>query len=176
MELATDSASREPVARPGQSLRAKLMLAFGAVGLIGVVTVAVLANQATRRELQGFMFRGRMTDAALLSDQLAAYYQGRGNWEGVDSLLASFAAGNAARGGMGRMANLGLRLADPAGKIVADSRGQPTGTASQAELEAGTPVIVAGETVGVLLGESPGSSSAGSELLACWPAGAWRPD
>jgi two-component system OmpR family sensor kinase/two-component system sensor histidine kinase BaeS len=143
-----------------------LVLAFAAVGLIGVVTVALLANRSTRRELQGFMFRGSMTDAALLAEQLAAYYQGKGSWEGVEALLGSSPGGSPSRGGMGRMMNLALRLAEPGGLILADTRREPSGVATQAELEAGVPVVVDGETVGVLLSESPGASSAGSELLA----------
>ncbi len=165
MASATDSAKADR--RTGLSLRWKMLLAFGLVGLVGVVTVALLANRAAVREVRGFMLRGGMTDSALLANELAAYYRGRGGWEGVQALLNSqpTGAGMMGHGGMAGMMSPRILLVSPDGTVLAGGRPNDSGTVTPAELEAGTPVVVDDVTVGLLLVDTPGVSTVTSEIL-----------
>lgn len=166
MASATDSARVDRLGK-GLSLRWKMLLAFGLVGLVGVVTVALLANQAAAREVRGFMYRGGMTDSGLLASELAAYYRGRGSWEGVEAMFGDQPGGPDMLNhpGMAGMMAPRLRLASTDGTLLAGGRSSGGGSVDQAELTAGTPVVVDGQTVGVLLIETPGVSSLSSEVL-----------
>jgi len=151
----------------------KLFLAFAAVIVVALAAVALLANQAAAREVRGFMFRGGMSDTTMLASELAAYYRGRGSWEGVESLLEGGFLPEGGRGGMmhggagmgGMMAST-LALADARGNVIAGP-GLPPGTRLGAEqLASGTPIIVSGEQVGVLyLGGDP-EPALGADLIA----------
>lgn len=128
------------------SLFWKLMAVFAIVILIGIGGALLLAGRTTADE-----FRRYARDSANESRweetaaDLAGYYAAHGNWDGVASLL---------RRGQGRGAGTGppLRLADAAGRLVADQTGDGVGqTASASELEAGLPILVDGELAGTLL-------------------------
>ena len=56
----------------------KVTFAFGFVVLAALLAVSVLANQATAREVRGFLFRGEMTDSDAMAGVLADYYRDTG--------------------------------------------------------------------------------------------------
>ncbi|MBL8058664.1 MAG: HAMP domain-containing protein [Anaerolineales bacterium] len=126
----------------------KLLLAFLAVIVAGLVAVSFLANQAAAREVHTVMVQGGMTTAAELAQQLADYYRGQGSWTGVEALLSSGRGMN----GMGGMMGQQLSVADAAGRVVADSAGRRVGQSlSAADLAAALPIEVDGQRVGALL-------------------------
>jgi len=126
------------------SLFWKLMAVFTVVILIGIGGALLLAGRTTEVEFRRYAHasESRWEDTAA---DLTGYYTAHGSWDGVASLL---------RRGQGRGAGTGppLRLADAAGRFVADQTGAGVGqTASADELETGLPILVDGERVGTLL-------------------------
>ena len=154
----------------------KVLLAFGFVVLAALLAFSILANRTAAREVRGFMFRGGMTDSALLAEDLAAYYRLHGSWEGVAPLLADSAPWNRMMGRMGLgPANPMLAevsLAEPGGRIIAGvlPRGR---LLSAADLSAGTPIRVGQQVVGVLLVSSPSVSSLAEDLITRLTRGIW---
>src|SRR3972149_5471117 len=151
----------------------KLFLAFAAVIVVALAAVALLANQAAAREVGGFIFRGGMSDTTLLASELAAYYRGRGSWEGVESLLEGGLPPEGGRGGMmhggagmgGIMAST-LALADARGNVIAGP-GLPPGTRLGAEqLASGAPIVRSGERVGMLYVGGEPEPALGADLIA----------
>jgi len=131
------------------SLFWKGMLAFLAVILVAVGTVAVLAGRATEDEFRRYaLVHGGVWDRQV--EALAAYYAEHGSWEGVQGVLQTL-PGMAGARGRGRGPRPEFRLADAEGRIVADTAGPPEGAVSRAGLEDGIPIEVDGEAVGYLL-------------------------
>lgn len=154
-----------------RSLAWKLILGFGVVALVGVGTVALLANAAATREVRGFMFGNEMTDGARLAVELAAYYQGRGDWSGVEDFLQTSGASQfhpsiGRSAGMRRHMSPGFVLTDDSGHITFTNITPPLSEIGAEELQDGTSVLVEGEVVGYLLMGDPGVPSAESQLLA----------
>lgn len=139
------------------SLFWKLMLAFMAVVLVAVGSVALIARQTTSDEL----YRLRQSESqAADTDQinrLAAFYAENGSWEGVTSLVQG---GRGQGQGSGRGAGPPLRLIDADGRVVLDTTGnQESNDLSPAELAQGEPIIVDGKQVGTLLMGGRGETS-----------------
>lgn len=136
------------------SLFVRLMGAFAFVILVGIVVVAVIANQTTTNEFRRFMFRGEMVGEQDLLAELANYYRAHAGWNDVQDLFAR--DGGMMNHGQGRgsmMAGMSNRilLADARGIIVADSNQQQLGETLDATVRAaGAPVLVDGQTVGTL--------------------------
>jgi signal transduction histidine kinase len=154
-----------------RSLAWKLILGFGVVALVGVGTVALLANAAASREVRGFMFGNEMTDSARLAYELAAYYQGRGDWSGVQDYLQSselsqFQPGMGRGPGMRHHMAPGFVLTDDGGQITFSNTTPAPGRLRPEALQDATPIMVEGETVGYLLLGDPDVPSAESQLLA----------
>ncbi len=137
-----------------RSLFWKEMLAFLAVILVAVGMVAVLAGRVTEIEFRRYTFsHGGMWDRQVV--ELVAYYAEHNSWNGIqDTLQPLQGMGSQGRGrgsgGVGPL-TLDFRLAGPEGRIVGDTSGSPSGTASQAELESSIPIEVEGRVVGYLL-------------------------
>jgi len=133
------------------SLFIRLMGAFAIIIVVGVVSVALIANQTTTSEFQQFMFRGQMVRAQDLANELAAYYRTRGNWFGVEPLLSDSSGGM-----MGTMMGSGgLWLADANGTIVASSDNTLLGQSIAANERAeSVPIQVDGQRVGILIANS----------------------
>src|SRR4030065_309614 len=113
-------------------LVAKVLLAFGIVVLAALLAFSILANQAAAREVRGFMFRGGMTDNALLAEDLADYFRVHGSWEGVGPLLSDPTPWHRMMGGMspGPAGLTGamqpeVSLTDTEGRVIAGA--QPRG-------------------------------------------------
>jgi signal transduction histidine kinase len=142
------------------SLRAKFLLAFVLVALLGVGVVALVANRVTMREFTLYVGQGRLGRAQALASDAAAYYENTGSWQGVEDLLASALLDRGAGRGPGRgqgsggsrdLSDRGL-VVDTSGRVVADTEGELTGQAIQGNYqERGAPVVVGGQTVATLI-------------------------
>lgn len=140
------------------SLFVRLMGAFAAVILAGILVVTVVANQATAREFQTYTMPGDSARLAGIAQGLSQYYQARGSWNGVNIALDSISnAMMSDHMGMGA-----LWLADANGAILASADNSRVGeTLTNAERRAAAPVIVNGETVGLVLNGMPMMSAVG---------------
>ncbi len=132
----------------------RLMGAFAFVILIGVLVVAVIANQTTTNEFRQFMFRGEMVQQEDFVAELANYYRVHSGWQGVGDLFprngGMMSRGQMRGAGMAGMSSR-ILLADARGVIVADSYQQQIGEALDSTLRAsGTPIVVDGQVVGTL--------------------------
>jgi two-component system sensor histidine kinase BaeS len=140
------------------------MLAFLAIILVAVGTVALMAGRATESEFRRYtVAHGGAWNRQMI--ELAAYYTNHGSWEGIQEALPTLMAAMGPYGrGMGPP-QLDFRLADVQGRIVGDTTGFPAGTASRAELENGIPVTIRyaddDRAVGYLLPAPQASTVAG---------------
>jgi len=154
----------------GLSLVWKLIMAFAAVVTVGVVVVSVLANRTAASEVRVFMFQGGMTDSSSLSVELAAYYRGRGSWDGVESFLGERGGMQGAGHGMGGpvrgMGALDVKLADASGRIVAGPQGINGTQITAADRQAATEITLDGTPVGYLALTGSGPSQLEADLLA----------
>ena len=158
-----------------RSLLFRLMAAFALVVLASIAIIFVIANQTTTNEFRSYMFGGNSAQVDAIAQQLAAYYAGRGSWEGVDVLFGSTAqpgigmgsmmgAGPRARGGIGigagMMTGAQFSVVDVHGIVVASRDG--TGIGQQvpsADLARGTPIQVEGQTVGTLIQQTAAATA-----------------
>lgn len=131
------------------SLSVKLILAFLAVSLAGVLLVAVLAGRVTAEEFDHFMFR---QNQEFLAETLSLYYQEQGSWQGVEALLrAGPMRGQGQMHGMGPQQD--VALADSAGRVIVPGAGYRAGVQlSTVVLRQGLAIEVEGQQVGTLLG------------------------
>jgi len=137
-----------------RSLFWKGMLAFLAVILVAVGTVALLSGWATEAEFRRYAFTyGGAWERQVA--ELATYYAEHNSWEGVqDTLQTAREMGQRGRGrgsAGGGPPGLDFQLADREGRIVGDTSSSPGGAVSQAELEFSIPIKVEGRVVGYLL-------------------------
>ena len=161
----------------------RLSLAFVLVTLVGVSTVALLANLNASRQFRRYLIHNEMMGwddpstglRTSLTDELAAYYERQGSWDGVEVVFGESMGGpmqprwghpfegvypeqSRRAQGRGRMYRGGAStlLADEQGLIVYDSQGQRTGeTLSRSEQKLAIPTQVEGRTVGFLLAIPP---------------------
>ncbi len=127
----------------------RLSLAFIAITLVGVISVAVLVDITASQAFRQYVARQGMAVQSGMLDTLAIFYQQHNTWNGVESVLTSFPGNGAGRGGRGRLA---LLLADSQGQIVYDEQTARTGgTLSADERANAQPVIVNEQTVGYVL-------------------------
>jgi len=148
------------------SLFWKGMLAFLIVILVAVATVAFLSGWATEAEFRRYAFtHGGAWDRK--AAELTAYYSANDSWEGVQDILLPLREVGQGQGGRGRGSGgpgSDFRLADPEGRILADTDGSPGGTVSRAELETGIPIEVEGRAVGYLLPSARASAVVSLDL------------
>jgi len=143
------------VRRLRTSLFWKLMLAFMAVVLVAVGSVALIARQTTTSEFRRLRQGEGQTDESDLSRRLAAFYAETGSWDGASSLLDE--GRGQGRGGRGAPP---LRLADADGWVILNTVDNQLGQRlSDAELDQGEPIIVNGRRVGTLLVGGRGSAA-----------------
>ncbi len=163
-------------------LRVRLTLAFILITLIGVGSVVLLVDWSAGNEFRQYVVRQGMMAQNGLADQLAAFYQQHGGWQGVESILSGFQPGGAlvpsvrrgpgpdtgggrgrgvgGAGGMGRGGGPLLVLADANGRIVYDERGIGANqTLSSADRANSIPIQSNGSTIGYLLAISPGAGA-----------------
>lgn len=139
-----------------RSLFGKGMLAFLVVILVAVGTVAILTGRVTESAFRRYaLTRSGMWEG--LTARLAAYYEDRGSWDGLQDALVRLdrrwprLRGREMGPPGGPPMMMDFRLLDPQGRVVADTRGLPRGSVSRRELETALPIEVDGDTVGYLL-------------------------
>ena len=150
-------------ASQGMSLRVKLLIAFALVALLGVGTVALVANQVTSRQFTLYLNAGGTMRAQRWAPSVIDYYARTGSWAGVEEMLVE--ASSARPGGQGRGRGMGpgmtagmgpseerFLIVDPEGQVVADTEGELVGEPLEASyVEKGAPLVVDGNMVGTLL-------------------------
>jgi len=136
----------------------RLTLAFVAVTLIAVIALAWLTNSSADTEFRQYLYRQDMMTQMGLFDELAAFYQRNGNWNGVEQILSTYAM--PMMGGRGTSAGAGrgrppIGLADSQAVVLYDERNLALGaTLSADERNAAQAITVNGATVGyVMLGQ-----------------------
>ena len=141
----------------------RLTFAFVFITLVGVATVALLTNWSAGDEFRQYLQRQEMLAQSGLLDDLAAFYQRSGNWNGVGDVLSGSntpigrGRGQGAGQGPGRPA---LLLADANGLVVYDERGESVGNSLSADDRAvAQTVTVSGKTVGYLVMGQPGRAT-----------------
>ena len=150
-------------------LRVQLVLAFTLIVLVAVGAIAFLINQTTNTAFRQYITNSGVRASGSGVQQLVAYYQEQGSWDGVEKLLGEgvFLAGpvglppsaaNARdRGPTGR---LDATLADASGKVVFDSAGRAEGRRLSAREKSRALTISQtedGEVLGYLLLSFPGA-------------------
>ncbi len=133
-----------------RSLFWKGMLAFLAVVLVAIGVVAALVGWTTEQEFRRYaLARGGPWERVAVA--LAEYYAAHGSWDGLQEALSLLPRARMMRRGMAPPGVLDFRVADPSGRIVADTRGAPHGTASRRDLQVGIQILVNGDVVGYIL-------------------------
>lgn len=139
-------------------LGVRFALAFVAVTLLGVGIVAVFANLSADLNFRRFLQRQARLEESGAAETLAAYYQLKGSWEGLEQALVP-PVGMMGRGhGMGGMMRGMMRggsawvVADANGRIVYDERMMSDRAVLSAdERRRAAPIVVNGATIGYLL-------------------------
>lgn len=129
----------------------RLTAAFVVVTLVGVGTVALLAAWNASNQFRQYVYQQDELAQKDLTDELAAFYQQRGSWDGVGSALAPFGRPGPHRRPAGpyERGRPDALIADVNGKVVYDPSGQRTGsTLDTREREVCMPVMVQGKLVG----------------------------
>ncbi len=126
----------------------RLTLAFVAVTLVGVATVALLADWSAGSEFRQYVARQDALAQSGVLDDLATYYQQKGSWDGVASVLANLSI-SAGRGrGQGR-GGPPVLLADMNGRVVYDESGARVGGSLNMDERASALLVTAnGNTIG----------------------------
>ncbi|MFZ5917342.1 MAG: sensor histidine kinase [Chloroflexota bacterium] len=108
----------------------RLTLAFTLVILMAVGAIAVLINQTTDIGFRQYVTHSGMRASGSGVQQLAAFYEQQGSWEGVESLLGQGIVldrpGGLPMPGM-RDLRLDVLLTDAHGKVIYDSADRATG-------------------------------------------------
>jgi len=124
-----------------RSLRTRLLLAFFAVVILAVGTVALMASHTTVSEFQGYVERGRRMWHHRLIGGLAAYYGRNWSWSGVQPLVEQ----------AGRIIGERAILVDAEGKVVGDSQEELLGqTIARNRAGPAYPVVIGNREVGTL--------------------------
>ena len=141
----------------------RLTLAFVLVTLVGVSTVALLANRSASSQFRSYLARREMVGwgapstelATGLVGDLAVYYERQDSWDGVEVVFENSRRAQ----GRGQMRGDGpsTLLADGQGLVVYDSQGRYAGeTLSRSEQELAVSIQAGGQTVGFLASIPPG--------------------
>jgi two-component system OmpR family sensor kinase/two-component system sensor histidine kinase BaeS len=131
------------------SLWFRLTAAFLFVAIIGVVVVALLANQAATQGFHAYLSQDQAAQWANLQADLADYYARQGSWQGAEALLVAV---NPGRGQGGTS----LTILDAAGRTAVTAGGQRNRPVTVADANVSLPIEVNGRVVGTLLVREPG--------------------
>lgn len=137
----------------------KLSLAFLLISLAAVGVVAALTAQATGRQFRQYVVTSGLASQSTWTEALVEYYAARGNWAGVDGLLAQLGPsgqgigrGRAVTGGTGP----NIAVVDPEGRVLASKTGDLVGELLPADVLAeGVPLVLDGQPIGTLLNVRP---------------------
>lgn len=149
----------------------KGLLAFSAVILVVVITVAALAGYSTETEFRRYAVASNQRTQRL-KDSLVAYYEQQGEWAGLQQVFASLVEfpggygrqegaagqGSAAAQGGGDMV---YTVADVDRWIQATTEGELQGQLSGAEIDAALPLFLKDTLVGYLALDVSGGANTG---------------
>jgi two-component system OmpR family sensor kinase/two-component system sensor histidine kinase BaeS len=134
----------------------RLTLAFVAVTLIAVGSVAAFAVWSASNQFGQFVVRQDTLGQTELMNNLGAYYQLHGNWEGVGALFGGPLVERGRGPGAAARGRPSLLLADGRGRIVYDDHGGRLGRQLMpAERENAVPITVGSSTAGYLVPQAP---------------------
>ena len=144
------------------SLRTKFLIALTLVALLGVGTVALVANRVIAREFTLYVGSGGRMRAQRLASEVAALYEDTGSWQDIQRYLIGTSVEHVpGQGqGQGRQGTTGsteprldrILIIDPGGKVVVDTAGELVGQPVKVDYETGgAPIVGSGKTVGTLL-------------------------
>ncbi|RPI47597.1 MAG: sensor histidine kinase [Chloroflexi bacterium] len=157
-------------------LRVQLVLAFSLVVLVAVGAIAALVLRTTDTQFRRYITHSDMQASGSGLQQLIAYYDGAGGWEGVESLLAratfvgdlppSPPGGEFTRRFTAPAGAVDVILADARSRVVYDSTGEATGEKlPRADRSKALPIARDdGEVIGYLLLSLPGGDDRLGEL------------
>lgn len=144
-----------------QSLSTRFLLAFAVVALLGVGTVALIANWAVTHQFALYLTRGGQVRAQQWAGLAAEYYTDNNSWQDFETVLESASPMRGPGRGSGRgwmmQGTMGasddrLLIVDPEGWVVLDTEEELVGQSVEAEIQQlGVPITVRGQTVGTLL-------------------------
>ncbi|MCL4369811.1 MAG: ATP-binding protein [Chloroflexi bacterium] len=97
------------------SMAFKLVAAFAVVALVGVLIVAFLANRLTSTAFGSYVEQGVLAQDQRIADYIVEQYAA-GGWRSVSAMLMPVSHSTGTR----------LVVADPSGKVIADSSGRLT--------------------------------------------------
>lgn len=109
-------------------MRVRFAVSLVLVALISILAVVGFAQISTAREIRTYMFRGGMAGVNTLVDNLEAYHDLNGSWNGVDRLFLNVGDANGPMSGM--MGQIGpgngmmrqhMIMAQPTGLILFDT-------------------------------------------------------
>jgi len=123
------------------SLAVKLILSFLAVVVVGVGTVAIVANQQANSGFSTYLAIRGSNRSERAAAALTAYFAEHGGWSGVQTLVDGLATFDTER----------LVVVDDKGLVIADSGGEWLGQrAKDIKLTNGTSLVTDGGTVGTM--------------------------
>lgn len=138
-----------------RSLALKLTLAFLVVGVVGVALVALFVGQRTKREFDQFVLNRFQQN---VFDELSAYYQTNGSWEGINAILM---LDESQRFGRRGVFPAPVTLLDADGRVIYGGLRYERGKQiTQPAKNNGVPIQIDKETVGWLLFEPFGQPAA----------------
>jgi signal transduction histidine kinase len=152
-------------------LRIQLTLAFTLVVLVAVGAIAILVFRTTNTQFRQYITNSSMRASGSGLEQLVAYYQTQGSWDGVESLLGQGVSVGVPWGApvpdtLRRLDQSGglldVTLADAAGRVVYDSMGETGGKKlGSGEISQALPVTQdeSGDVIGYLLLSYPAGPS-----------------
>ncbi|MCB9419068.1 MAG: HAMP domain-containing protein [Ardenticatenaceae bacterium] len=127
----------------------RITAAFLLVAVIGVVVVALLANQATTQGFHTYLSQDQAAQWAGLQADLADYYARQGSWDGAETLLTAV---NPGRGQGGTS----LVILDAVGNTAVIAGGQRNRPVTVEDANVNLPITVNGVIIGTLLVREPG--------------------
>lgn len=136
------------------NLLQKWLLAFGAVILIAVSAVALIAGYSSEVALRRYatLYSGR---TSAIAQALIAYYEEHGSWAGLQQVLPELTIPmrGRGRGGMGSPMEQAqsYHVADTERTVIARTSGQPSGRLSRAQTAAAMPLTLNDRTIGYLV-------------------------
>lgn len=138
-----------------RSLWFKLTAAFVLIALVGIIVVAVLANQATTAGFRRYLNADQAATISQLEADLLAYYAQNGGWAGVDNILIATRPGRGQGGG--------AMLVDNEGQVYGGGRGR---NQTVPNLQDGIPLLYNGSQVGILIVSGMAGGSGEQQFLA----------
>ncbi|HKJ26419.1 MAG TPA: ATP-binding protein, partial [Anaerolineales bacterium] len=162
-------------------MRVRLFLAFSLVTVISIAVLGYLIQANTQTTITTFAQKGGFVGADRLADQMSAYYQENGSWQGIETAILAQGqavgqppqdhAGGSGQGmGMGGMggvegnrfggSGMGMgggeyfSLVDTSGAVIYSNDPNAPSTFDTAILENAIPIVAGTDNVGYLIPEN----------------------